>query len=55
MDLHKEAYQTIKEMEKVAQLFEIEPFPIYFLGGSACLLGKYKERSTKDFDFIDLE
>jgi hypothetical protein len=54
MSLYEEIAKTVYEMEKVAQLFEIEPFPIYFMGGSACILGKYTERATKDFDFIDL-
>ncbi len=51
-------YQSIKniieDMEKLAQALYIPPFPIYFLGGSACILGKYNDRATRDFDFIDL-
>ncbi|HYE12048.1 MAG TPA: DUF6036 family nucleotidyltransferase [Patescibacteria group bacterium] len=54
MSLYKQMAKTIHEMEKIAKLFNIEPFPIYFLGGSACLLGRYTERATKRFDFIDL-
>lgn len=45
----------IWEMEQVAQAFNIEPFDIYFLGGSACILGGYTHRATRDFDFVDLE
>lgn len=44
---------TIRDMEEVAKLFQIEPFEIYFLGGAACVLGNYSDRATKDFDFID--
>ena len=46
--------QDLKNMEKVAMALNIEPFPIYFLGGSACILGKYLNRATRDFDFIDI-
>lgn len=46
--------EDLKLIEKLAQMFEIEPFPIYFIGGSACILGKYYERATLDYDFIDI-
>lgn len=55
MDLKKQLEDRIFEMEQVAKVFEIEPFDIYFLGGSACILGGYTDRSTRDFDFVDLE
>jgi len=55
MPIYDEMVNTVHEMEQIARLFNIEPFPIYFMGGSACLLGRYTERATKDFDFIDLE
>lgn len=55
MQLYNQMINTIREMEQIARLFNIEPFPIYFLGGSACLLGRYTERATKDFDFVDLD
>ncbi len=54
MSLQQEMREKVFEMEKVAKLFEIEPFPIYFLGGSACILGEYTNRATRDYDFIDL-
>ncbi|MCQ1529136.1 DUF6036 family nucleotidyltransferase [Lutispora saccharofermentans] len=54
MEIKKQLENKISDMEKVAQLFEIDPFDIYFLGGSACILGGYTERATRDFDFIDL-
>ncbi len=55
MDLKKQLEDRIFEMEQVAKVFEIGPFDIYFLGGSACILGGYTDRSTRDFDFVDLE
>lgn len=54
MEMKKQLEERIYEMEKVAKVFNIEPFDIYFLGGSACILGNYTERATRDFDFIDL-
>ncbi len=47
--------EELKNLEKIAIALEVESFPIYFLGGSACILGKYTDRATRDFDFIDLE
>lgn len=55
MELKNRLEQNIFDMEKVAQLFDIEPFSIYLLGGSACILGGYTDRGTRDFDFIDLD
>lgn len=46
--------EKIYDMEKVAKLFNLEPFDIYILGGSACVLGEYTKRATIDIDFIDL-
>ncbi|MBU5311334.1 hypothetical protein KQI38_04790 [Tissierella carlieri] len=54
MGIKKQLEERIFDMEKVAKVFNIEPFDIYFLGGSACVLGNYTERATRDFDFIDL-
>lgn len=54
MEIKKQLEDRISDMEKVAQLFEIEPFDIFLLGGSACILGGYTDRATRDFDFIDL-
>ncbi|MGE4282736.1 MAG: DUF6036 family nucleotidyltransferase [Clostridia bacterium] len=47
--------EELKNMEKIAIVLGVESFPIYFLGGSACILGKYTDRATRDFDFIDLD
>ena len=55
MRLYNEMMNTVREMEQIARLFNMEPFPIYFMGGSACLLGQYTERATMDFDFVDLD
>lgn len=55
MNLKQVLEERIFDMEKVAQVFNIEPFDIYFLGGSACILGGYGERATRDFDFVDLD
>lgn len=55
MQLYNEMMNTVREMEQIARLFNIEPFPIYFMEGSACLLGRYTERATRDFDFVDLD
>ncbi len=54
MGLKRQLEQRIWDMEKVAQAFDIDPFDIFLLGGSACILGGYIERATRDFDFIDL-
>lgn len=54
MGLKTQLEERIWDMEIVAQTFHIEPFDMYFLGGSACILGGYTERATRDFDFIDM-
>ena len=46
--------EVLHEMEEVTKLFKLEPFDIYILGGSACMLGAYTSRATMDIDFIDL-
>ena len=55
MSIKQELETILFEMEQIAQLFKVDSFDIYFLGGSACILGGYTIRSTRDFDFIDLE
>ena len=45
---------VLHEMEEVTKLFKLEPFDIYIIGGSACILGEYTTRATMDIDFIDL-
>ena len=46
--------EVLHEMEEVTKLFKLEPFDIYLIGGSACILGEYTTRATLDIDFIDL-
>ena len=46
--------EVLHEMEEVTKLFKLEPFEIYIIGGSACILGEYTTRATMDIDFIDL-
>lgn len=45
---------VIHQMEDVTKLFKLEPFDIYIIGGSACVIGEYTTRATMDVDFIDL-
>lgn len=54
MEIKKELEERIYEMEKVAQLFNIQPFDMYLLGGAGCILSEYSDRATRDFDFVDL-
>ena len=54
MDNMKEVSDILFDMEKLAVSLNIDPFEIYFLGGTACILGEYTHRATMDFDFIDL-
>ena len=54
MDNYEAMIQILKDMERISLVLEIPPFSIYFLGGSACILGKYNSRATRDFDLIDL-
>ena len=46
--------EILHEMEEVTKLFKLEPFDIYIIGGSACMLGEYTTRATLDVDFVDL-
>ena len=46
--------EVLHEMEEVTKLFNLEPFDIYIIGGSACILGEYTTRATLDIDFVDL-
>ena len=55
MQLQQELEQRLFEMEQVAQAFQVAPFEIFLLGGSACLLAGYTSRATRDFDLLDLD
>ncbi len=46
--------EVLHEMEEVTKLFKLEPFDIYIIGGSACILGEFSNRATLDIDFVDL-
>jgi hypothetical protein len=54
MNNYNALIEILADMEKVAKVLDIKPFSIYFMGGSACTLGKYTERATRDFDFVDM-
>ncbi len=55
MNTFKKSYiYKIEMMEKLARIEKIEPFDIYFMGGSACILGNYIERRTMDYDLINI-
>lgn len=53
MDNREALLLVLRDMDKVARALEVDPFEIYFLGGSACLMGGYTSRATRDFDFVD--
>ena len=44
----------LHEVQDITKFFNLEPFDIYILGGSACMLGEYTSRATLDIDFVDL-
>lgn len=47
-------FNLLKDAEKIAKVLQIRPFSLYLLGGSACILGEYLDRATRDFDILDL-
>jgi len=53
--LKNDLFSALSDMEIMSQVFNIEPFEIYLLGGSGCVLAGYIQRATRDFDIIDLE
>ena len=53
--IKKELENALFDMEIMAKVFQFEPFEIYLLGGSGCILAGYIDRATRDFDFIDLD
>lgn len=46
--------ELLHDADDFANLKSIKCPPIYFLGGSGCILGEYLDRATFDFDFIDI-
>ena len=53
--LKNDLHNALSDMEAMAKILNIEPFELYLLGGSGCVLAEYVDRSTRDFDIIDLE
>lgn len=47
--------QILDDMEDFARMKGIDYPPIYLLGGSGCIIGKYLDRATTDFDLLDME
>ena len=53
--LKQDLEQALQDMEMMAKALGIQPFEIYLLGGSGCILAGYFDRATRDFDFMDLD
>jgi len=46
--------ELLHDADEYATFKKIDCPPIYFLGGSGCILGGYLDRATLDIDFIDI-
>lgn len=46
--------EILKDTEDFAKMKKIKCPPIYFLGGSGCIIGGYLDRGTTDIDFVDM-
>jgi len=46
--------ELLQDAEDFAKLKNIECPPIYFLGGSGCIMGEYFDRATTDINFLDI-
>lgn len=46
--------ELLRDMEEYAKFKNIKCPPIYLLGGSGCILGRYFERATIDIDLLDI-
>jgi len=46
---------ALTDMETLAKALNIEPFDVYILGGAGCVLARYFDRATRDFDIVDLD
>ena len=53
--LRDDLLSALSDMETMAKTFGIEPFDLYLLGGSGCVIAEYLDRATRDFDIIDME
>ncbi|MGB3367913.1 MAG: DUF6036 family nucleotidyltransferase [Acidaminobacteraceae bacterium] len=47
--------ELLHDADEFANFKKIICPPIYFLGGSGCVLGNYLERATLDLDFVDID
>lgn len=47
--------ELLHDADDFATLKRIKCPPIYFLGGSGCILGNYLNRATFDLDFLDID
>ena len=52
--LRDDLMSALSDMETMAKVFGVEPFDLYLLGGSGCIIAGYLDRATRDFDIIDL-
>ena len=48
-------FEILKDMDDFAQMKGIDYPPIYLLGGSGCIIGKYLDRATTDLDIHDIK
>ncbi len=46
--------ELLHDADDFATLKKIKCPPVYFLGGSGCILGEYLDRATFDLNFIDI-
>lgn len=46
--------ELLHDADDFATFKKIKCPPLYFLGGSGCILGEYLDRATFDLDFIDI-
>lgn len=47
--------QILRDMDDFAQMKGLDYPPIYFLGGSGCIIAGYLNRATTDLDLLDME
>ena len=52
--LKDDLMSALSDMETTSKVLGIEPFALYLLGGSGCIIAGYLDRATRDFDIIDM-
>ena len=52
--LKEDLVSALSDMETMAKVFGVDPFDLYLLGGSGCIIAGYLDRATRDFDIIDM-